>query len=145
MTESAVTDDIPKQMQQIRRELVDDVEALADHARDLTDWRHYVKSHPWLCLGAAAALGYFVVPRGIRVVHPDAATLSELVQATKAEMDAKTQPSFLGGLGAALLSMATASLLQGGLAVVAQQMGDYLNPPADGAAPSDNNPRRNKP
>ena len=36
---------------------------LVSSARDLTDWRHYVRSFPWLSVTAAAAIGYLVVPR----------------------------------------------------------------------------------
>ena len=49
-----------KQMQAVRRELHYDVEGVVDTAKELTDWKHYMRSYPWACLGAALAvvIGY---------------------------------------------------------------------------------------
>jgi hypothetical protein len=44
------------------------------------DWKHYVKTYPWVCLGAAVALGFLIVPRRARVICPDLATLTELAR-----------------------------------------------------------------
>ena len=55
--------EIQRRMAQIRRDLHEDVREVVKGAQSLTDWRSQVRSHPWLALGAAAALGYFVVPK----------------------------------------------------------------------------------
>jgi hypothetical protein len=55
--------EIQRQMAQIRRELHEDVREAVKGAQELTDWRSRVRSHPWMALGAAAALGYVIVPR----------------------------------------------------------------------------------
>jgi hypothetical protein len=55
--------EIQRRMAQIRRELHEDVRGAVEGAQSLTDWRSQVRNHPWLALGAAAALGYLIVPR----------------------------------------------------------------------------------
>jgi hypothetical protein len=63
-------EEIRREMQRIRGELPGDMQRVVVSARTLTDWRLYVASYPWLCLGAAAFLGYWVVPRArTRIVH----------------------------------------------------------------------------
>src|SRR4249920_1505119 len=54
--------EIQREMQHVRANLGTDVRNLAQQARDSTDWRHYVRSYPWVCLGAVAAAGYLLVP-----------------------------------------------------------------------------------
>jgi len=55
--------EIQRRMAQIRHELHADVREAVKGAQELTDWRSQVRSHPWIALGAAAALGYVIVPR----------------------------------------------------------------------------------
>jgi len=54
---------IQRQMAQVRREIHQDVGGAVGGVQLLTDWRTIVRSHPWLSLAIAAALGYAVVPR----------------------------------------------------------------------------------
>lgn len=55
--------EIQRRMARIRHELHEDVREAVKGAQSLTDWRSQVRSHPWLALGAAAAVGYLLVPR----------------------------------------------------------------------------------
>jgi hypothetical protein len=64
-------------MQQLRCEIDGDMEDMAASARSMVDWKHYVKTYPWVCLGAAVALGFLIVPKRSRVIRPDLATLTE--------------------------------------------------------------------
>lgn len=54
---------IQARMKELRRDLDDDVQDIVEDARDMRDWRSYVRTYPWLCLGAAVAAGYLIVPR----------------------------------------------------------------------------------
>jgi len=112
-------DAIRQQMRQVRRELGEDVDGLVDNAQVLTDWRHYVRSYPWVCLGAAAVAGYLLVPSRLRVVQPDAATIAKLVREQKPK-------SASAGVAATIGSMIGNALLQGGLALAKQQLGKHL-------------------
>ena len=53
---------IRQQMRAVRRELQDDVKDVVLQSRNLTDWRHFVRSHPWLLMAAGVGLGYVLVP-----------------------------------------------------------------------------------
>jgi hypothetical protein len=55
--------DIQRRMAEIRHELHQDVQEAVKGAQALADWRSPVRSHPWLALGAAAAVGFLVVPK----------------------------------------------------------------------------------
>jgi len=67
-------------MKQLRCEIDEDMEDMAASARSVVDWKHYVKTYPWVCLGAAVALGFLVVPKRSRVLRLDLATLTELAR-----------------------------------------------------------------
>lgn len=55
-------DDIRRYMAQIRRELHEDIQGVVLGAEAATDWRRYVKMYPWPFVGAAAVIGFFLVP-----------------------------------------------------------------------------------
>jgi hypothetical protein len=55
--------DIQRRMAQVRHELHVEVREVVQGAHSLTDWRSRVRNHPWLTLGAAAAVGYLIVPK----------------------------------------------------------------------------------
>src|SRR5258707_201235 len=50
------------QMHLVRMSLGEEVHELVAGARSVTDWRQYWRRHPWAWGGAAAALGFLVVP-----------------------------------------------------------------------------------
>ena len=77
MNDPPPADAVRAQMQQIRCEIDQDLEEMGVSARNMVDWKHYVKTYPWVCLGAAVALGFLIVPKRSRVIRPDLATLTE--------------------------------------------------------------------
>jgi len=102
MSDSA--DEIRQRMEHVRREVGDDVKGIVETAKTLSDWRYYVKHHPWMCVGAAMALGFLVVPRKKRY---DSAEAKELVSLLKKYNIGVTSPPSSGhGLLRALLGMA---------------------------------------
>ena len=62
-TASPEFDDIRKRMAQIRRDLHEDVKGVVEGAEAATDWRRFIRNYPWACMGAAALVGYMVVPK----------------------------------------------------------------------------------
>lgn len=113
-------DAIREEMRRVRRELGEDVDGLVDNAQVLSDWRYYVRTYPWLCLGVAAAAGFLIVPSKVRIVHPGTASIAELVRAQKPSKPAR--PGILATVG----SMLASALLQGGMALAKQQLNKYL-------------------
>jgi hypothetical protein len=122
-------DDIQRQMREVRVELRDDVRDLVTSAQDMGDWTSYVKAYPWLCVGAAAIVGYFLVPTRRLVVHPDRETLFKLAKEHKLVMEpAESQgQKKKGGLASQLVSMAAAAALQGGLRIATQQLAQAIS------------------
>ena len=51
-------DAVQARMQGIRCEIDQDLEDVSASTRNMLDWKHYVKTYPWVCLGTAAALGF---------------------------------------------------------------------------------------
>ena len=56
-------DDICRRMEAVRRTAGEEVETIVRSARTLSDWRYYVKNHPFLLAGAAAGLGFLLIPK----------------------------------------------------------------------------------
>jgi hypothetical protein len=129
-------DEIQREMRQVRAELREDVRDFVASARVMTDWQEYVRAYPWVCLGAAAAVGYFLVPTRVHVIQPDKQTLREL--AKEGQLVVKVDPAQKRtGIVDLLVGLAARSLVQGGLAVVSQQLSQGWN----GSAPHDREAR----
>jgi hypothetical protein len=80
-TASPEIDEIRKRMASIRREMHENVKSAVHNAEEVTDWRRYVRSSPWLALGGAFVLGYLIVP------HKRAAALAPQVIVTPPSID----------------------------------------------------------
>ena len=80
MNDLSLAESVRARMKQLRCEIDEDMEDMAASARSVVDWKHYVKTYPWVCLGAAVALGFLVVPKRSRVLRLDLATLTELAR-----------------------------------------------------------------
>jgi hypothetical protein len=115
---------IQEQMRQVRCELGEDVQGLVDSARVMADWRHYVRSYPWLCLGLAAAAGFLLVPSRVQVLRPDANTLADLVKRHKVVVEGGPRPT--AKPPATMGSMLSGALLQGGLALGRHYLTNYV-------------------
>jgi hypothetical protein len=70
-------------MEEMRRDLDEDVQDIVEDARDMGDWRYYMRTYPWVCLGTALAVGYLLVPRRPFGTQPDAQTLAELANQSR--------------------------------------------------------------
>ena len=54
--------DIQRRMAQIRHDMHQEVQGAVKGAQSLTEWRSFVRSHPWLSISVASVVGYLVVP-----------------------------------------------------------------------------------
>jgi hypothetical protein len=102
--------EVVERMAALRRELVHDVEHVAESAKAMTDWTFYVRRFPWAAVGVAAAAGFLLVPRKKTSVTPTAEQLAALVQnkqfVAAATDQLKPPTSLLKGLAATLAAMA---------------------------------------
>ena len=120
---------IQKQMRELRADLREDVQDVVVSAHKMADIANYVRAYPWLCVGAAVAAGFLIVPQRTTILKPDAEALIELARKHKlvVKTDEGTQQKKRGGLLAQLLSLAAATLLQGGLKVATNQLTDAFS------------------
>jgi len=132
LSATSPADDIQREMREVRAELREDVQELVGNARQMGDWTIYVRAYPWLCVGAALAAGFLIVPSRPVVVKPDAEGLMELAKRNKlvVKMEETPPQKKRGGLLAQLVSMAAATILQGGLKVASEQLSQAFSGPA---------------
>ena len=77
MQEPRETKAIRQRMEELRCDLDEGVQEIVEGARDMGDWRTYVRSFPWFVLGATLAVGYLIVPKRQFGMQP-AQALAEL-------------------------------------------------------------------
>lgn len=68
MNDPLPEDTMQERMQGIRGDIDQGLEDVSASARSMVDWKHYVKTYPWLCMGTAAALGFLLVPKRSRAI-----------------------------------------------------------------------------
>lgn len=137
MHESPETNAIRHRMEEVRCELAEDVQAIVEGARDMGEWRSYVKSYPWVCAGVALALGYWTVPRRAAGTQPDAQTLAELTKQSRLLAMSHLPPK--GNMRGMLLAFAGNLALRGVLSFVGQQAGKLFATQA-ARSPQDDQP-----
>jgi hypothetical protein len=111
---------IRRQMQAIRQDMGDGVQEVVAGARQLSDWRYYVRRHPWACVGGAMALGFMIAPMRRRKkfdVSPD-----DLVAQLRAGGAAPAAAVAGGGIAATVAKMAAPIVLRGVSALVARKL-----------------------
>jgi hypothetical protein len=54
---------LQRSMKAVSHDLEEDFHGISEGFRELGVWRSYVETYPWCCLGAAAMVGYLVVPK----------------------------------------------------------------------------------
>ena len=112
------------QMQRIRGKLVEHADEALQRTRRTFDWRHFVAKHPWSSLGAAAALGFFLVPRHACAKSANTETVTEAVD----RVARAVQPSPLAGVVSGVLSAVTATIAREGLDIAAQSVRQLFEP-----------------
>ena len=116
--ESLETQAILQRMNEVRCDLDEDVQEIVEGARVMGKWRYYVRTYPWVCLGAALAAGYLIVPRRQFGMRPDAQTLAELANQSQQLASAHLTPKnnargmFLPFVGNLVMRGVTAYALQ---------------------------------
>lgn len=92
MRNSPETKAIQQRMEQVRGDLDEDVQEIVAGVREMGQWRSYVRSYPWVCLGAALAVGYLIVPRRAFGIQPDAQTVAEPANHSRAPAISQLSP-----------------------------------------------------
>ena len=77
MNDPPLDENVRVRMQGICCEIDQDLEDVSASAHRMVDWKHYVKTYPWVCMGTAAALGFLIVPKRSTTRYVDLATLTK--------------------------------------------------------------------
>jgi len=125
---SSDVDELRQRMARIRDDLQRDAARLADNAHTLTDWRYYVGRHPWICLGASAALGYLLVPTKRRVPSPDPQALAELARQHRLVLEPEGTKAQVRGTASAIKDFLRQAVLRSALAYAGRKIGDAFAP-----------------
>lgn len=128
MQNSPETEAIRQRMEEVRRDLDEGVQEIVEGARDMRDWRSYVRTYPWVCVGAAVAVGCLIVPRSHAALRPDAETLAELVTQSRLAATSDLPPK--RSKSTRLLALVGTLVVREVAAYVGQQARQFLTPQA---------------
>lgn len=78
MTPEPSVDELRQRMAQIRLASQSDVETMLIGFRRNLDWRYHLNRHPWAFAGAAALLGYLIIPKGRTKAKLDSETIKQI-------------------------------------------------------------------
>jgi hypothetical protein len=117
-------DKVRERMQQLRCEIDEDVEDVSASARTMLDWKHYVKTHPWMCCIAAVALGFLIVPKRPRATPATADTAVE--PTATGHVVVKSGPTITAGVIDAILAAVANIAIQRATACLGRSAGRLL-------------------
>jgi hypothetical protein len=137
------SDWLREQMARVRSHLANDVGEVVEQAKELTDWRTHVRRHPWLCAGAAAAVGFMVVPTR-RHKQPEPQDVSHVQAALASGTGNQAKARRASGTMQALVNLAAGIAFRSLMSVATNQLQNIVvsraNHPARSSA--DWHPRR---
>ena len=122
MSYSDEAEQLRRQMAQVRVDLGEDAEQIAENARTMTDWRYYVSSYPWASMAVAAAVGYIAVPRRLEVISPSPEVLAKLANQDRLVVKPKAEAEPKKGLAGTLFTFLSSMVVRGALAAIGQQV-----------------------
>lgn len=120
-------------MAELRCQLREDFDGAAAKAKDLVDWKHYVKRAPWAAMGVAAIAAFAIVPRKLQVTTVDAEAAAELAKQNRVVVRNKPEAAAKGGLGSFLLKTAITMAVRTAIGIATQKV-------AESGAARPNNP-----
>jgi hypothetical protein len=140
MTSTDISE-IQRRMAQIRHDMHQEVQGAVKGAQSLTDWRSFVKGHPWLSISVASVVGYLIVPTR-RSTSPTIVTVGnpspELLTAATADQSRQLKQSRWSILGTAFSLLAPVAV-RGAQNYVLGQLEQWLSqhplPSVPGEAP----------
>jgi hypothetical protein len=118
---------IRQQMQHVRQEMGAGMQDVVHGARQLSDWKYYVRRHPWACVGSAFALGFLATPARRKVLTDKVDVASIVEQLKRHGVDTGSLGAGLaagagGGLASRAFSLLWPILLRNAGAMVAQHL-----------------------
>jgi hypothetical protein len=134
--------DIQRRMAEIRHDMHQEVQGAVKGAQSLTDWRSFVKSHPWLSISVASIVGYLVVPARrsmsptiVSVGHPSQELLTATVAPDRKQQSKLTGWSIFGTAFSLLAPIAVRGAQSYALGYLEQWLSQHPLPSVPGEAP----------
>jgi len=134
MSDLPEADDIRRQMQLTRLRVRDEVDGVVTGAKELADWRYYPARFPWATLGAAAAIGFLIIPRRLQT-GPDPKELEEMIRRHSPAQEASKKGARKGSLLGTLVGTASGALLKMGITYAGRELERRLQPQRGGRTP----------
>ncbi|MEQ9409776.1 MAG: hypothetical protein RIK87_18720 [Fuerstiella sp.] len=116
-----------REMALVRRELDADIKDVTAQAKELTDWRQYVKRAPWISIGIAAAAGFMMVPRKLDLEIVDPSTIAKLLKQHRIVVESPLKAAAKAGLGSTLFGLISTTVLRAAIGVGSQRITELMS------------------
>lgn len=125
-------------MRELRSNADRDVERLVAAAQRATDWRRYIRFVPWLCVGGAVAIGFWLVPRRKAVSHTNNEELEEQAPSKERVLTTDKPQKKTASVTSDLLKVVASVVVKASVAALERRMAAaraQARSPSPGAAP----------
>ena len=116
--------DLRERMARIRDGIPEDVDQIVEQARELADWRNFVKQHPWITLSAAAMVGFMAVPSKVNIIRPDANALAKLAKRDKLVVRHEPKITRQAGIVSPMVNLIGTAILRSVVANAGSKFGE---------------------
>lgn len=121
-------EEIQRQMQSVRSSLRADVKELVDNARDMTNWKYYVRRYPLASVAVAAAAGFLATSFGAQAAASANAATPQAPLSDAVQPPLRTaSSSFVGDLFSFCTKTATTALTRAALTLASQQLSKFVD------------------
>ncbi len=112
-------------MAELRCQLREDFDGAAAQAKDLVDWKYYVKQAPWAAMGVAAFAAFAAVPRKLQIATVDADAAAKLARQNRVVVRSKPEAAAKSGVGGFLVKSALTMAIRAALGVATQKAAEF--------------------
>jgi len=141
MSERDNAEALQKRMEALRLHLNSDVADVSQNAKEMTDWRFYVRRFPWAAAGIALAAGYAVVPKRTEIVSPTPETLGKLAKDDKLVVKRKPKAASSETLAGTLLTLAATAATRAAVGYIGGKLAAVADPRTTSARQNAEDPR----
>lgn len=113
--------DLRREMAELRCQLRQDFDGTAKQAKQLTDWKHYVKQAPWMAFGVSALAAFAVVPRPLRVETVSGETAAKLASQDRLTVQSEPKKPQHGGLSGFIIKTAITMAVRAAIGAVTEK------------------------
>lgn len=115
---------ICQRMAHVRQHMDHRVDDVVEKAREMVDWRQFVRHYPWLIVGASVTTGYLLVPRKTQALKPETLAVAQMMEGRPVDAQVKVRSRWR--ILAPLVSMAGTAILRTAVTVAAGQATQWL-------------------